>query len=516
MSQAETVLRVEQITKKFGDLVANDAISFSLGKGKVLSLLGENGAGKTTLMNIIFGHYTADGGHIEVFGKQLDARSPAEAIGLGVGMVHQHFTLGDNLTVLENIILGTESFRSHRQDIKGALAKLDQLSEEFGLAINPNALVKDLTVGEKQRVEILKALFRGARILILDEPTAVLTPQESEQLFDTLRDMVSRGLSVIFISHKLNEVMSIADDIAVLRHGKLVAAFPIEDASKELIAEKMVGEAIDPPKREPLAIGATVLGLSDISVQDEEGVSLLKNVSLDVHRHEIIGMAGVSGNGQKPLSDLISGTLSPQNGTFTLAGEKIEKFDPHLMVEKGVGRVPEDRHHEGVVGDFSVEENLVLENYRSPQFSTRGWLKASAIKEHANKLIRMFDIRGAAPETTVRGLSGGNMQKVILARILENEPDLILANQPTRGLDVGAATFVHEQLLKARSRGAGILLISEDLEELMAVSDRIVVMYHGQLSNPMQVEDVSVQQLGLLMSGEGFASPESEESAHVA
>ncbi|MEP3247462.1 MAG: ABC transporter ATP-binding protein [Sneathiella sp.] len=515
MTQTETVLRVAGITKRFGPLVANDAISFELERGKVLSLLGENGAGKTTLMNIIFGHYTADEGHIEVFGEPLKASSPGDAIAKGVGMVHQHFTLADNLSVLENIILGTEALWSARQNKKIAAEKLRTLSAEFGLEVDPKALIKDLTVGEKQRVEILKALYRGAKILILDEPTAVLTPQESEQLFATLRDMLARGLSVIFISHKLGEVMSIADDIAVLRHGKLVAAFPVEEASREIIAEKMVGKTIPQPVRETLTAGSPVLQIRDVDLKAEAGQPLLKNVSFSVSEHQIIGIAGVSGNGQKALSDLVGGMLAPATGSVHLAGREVTVFDPQEMVGQGVGRVPEDRHVEGVVGDFSVEENLILESYSKSEFSKKGWLQASAIRKHAAKLIAAFDIRGAGPETVVRGLSGGNMQKVILARSLENDPKLILANQPTRGLDVGAATFVHQQLLAARRRGAGVILISEDLEELLSVSDQIAVMYHGQISAPIPTEEVTLQQLGLLMSGEGF-TPMTGDQPHAA
>lgn len=515
MADTDAVLRVQNITKTFGDLVANDAISFSLKKGKVLSLLGENGAGKTTLMNIIFGHYSADDGYIEIFGNRLSTSNPAEAIALGVGMVHQHFTLADNLTVLENVMLGTESLWKWKQDKSAGRKRLIKLSEEFGLHVDPDADIKSLTVGEKQRVEILKALYRGAKILILDEPTAVLTPQESDQLFDTLRDMLARGLSVIFISHKLGEVMAIADDIVVLRHGKLVANFPIGDASREIIAEKMVGDAVPQPQRQIMDKGDALLCLDRVSVQDETGQKILKNVSFNLNQHQIIGIAGVSGNGQKPFSDLISGMCKPASGSVSRSGKLVSVFEPQKMVESGIGRIPEDRHVQGVVGDFSVEENMILESYGTPRFSKFGWLRKKNVSDHAKALITAFDIRGAGPDTIVRGLSGGNMQKVILARVLENSPEIILANQPTRGLDVGAAAFVHEQLFEARKGGAGVILISEDLEELLAVSDQIAVMYHGQLSVPIPVEDVTPQQLGLLMSGEGFAA-DNEAKHHAA
>lgn len=515
MTQSEIVLKVDQITKKFGNLAANDSVSFELEKGKVLSLLGENGAGKTTLMNIIFGHYMADEGRIEAFGKELKARSPAEAIGLGIGMVHQHFTLAENLTVLDNIILGTEKLWHITQAKPEAREHLKNLSREFGLKVDPDALVSSLSVGERQRVEILKALYRDAQILILDEPTAVLTPQETDQLFATLRDMVAKGLSIIFISHKLNEVLAIADDIVVLRHGKLVASFPAATASRALIAEKMVGQTIPQPKRTEFTPGAPLLEMASVQVLNNEKRPVLNKINLTVRQNEIVGIAGVSGNGQKPLSDTIAGLVSPTDGSVLMRGDVVTQFSPRAMVQKGVGRVPEDRHEQGVVGDFTVAENMILENYQTSLFSRFGLLKLDAIFKHAKTLIKAFDIRGADPDTVVRGLSGGNMQKVILSRVLEAKPEIIIANQPTRGLDVGAATFVHEQLFNARDKGAGIFVISEDLEELLAVSDVIVVMYHGQVSKPMPVDNVSLQELGLLMSGEGFVS-DNEESRDVA
>jgi len=506
----DIVLKVDGITKRFGNLAANDGISFQLEKGKVLSLLGENGAGKTTLMNIIFGHYMADEGRIEAFGQELSASSPAEAIKLGIGMVHQHFTLSENLTVLDNIILGTESLWHVTQAKAEARKRLAHLSSEFGLKVDADAAVSSLTVGERQRVEILKALYREARILILDEPTAVLTPQEADQLFATLRDMVARGLSIIFISHKLHEVLAIADDIVVLRHGKLVAAFPAASASRKQIAKKMVGQTIPEPKRSEYLPGNVLLEMTAVHVLSEEKRPVLSDVDLTIRQKEIVGIAGVSGNGQKPLSDVIAGLVTPISGSVKLRGETITEFTPRAMVQKGIGRIPEDRHEQGVIGDFTVAENMVLEKYGDPEFSRFGWLKLTHLKGHAEKLIKAFDIRGAGTETAVRGLSGGNMQKVILSRVLDNNPEIILANQPTRGLDVGAANFVHEQLFKAREEGAGILVMSEDLEELLAVSDVIIVMYHGQVSKPIPVDDVTLQELGLLMSGDGFVAGHSE------
>lgn len=504
MVDTEIVLSVKGITKKFGSLLANDDISFDLHKGQVLALLGENGAGKTTLMNIIFGHYLADEGHIEAFGHELKASNPAEAISLGIGMVHQHFTLAENLTVLDNIILGTEPLWAPRQGKAAARAKLAGLAEDFGLVVDPDAKVGDLTVGERQRVEILKALYRDARILILDEPTAVLTPQEAENLFATLQGLLSRGLSVIFISHKLNEVMAIADDIAVLRHGKLVASFAKKDATREIIAQKMVGQAVAKPVREDIPPGDLLLELEAVSLVDGHGRHLLKNLNFSINRNQIIGIAGVSGNGQKNFSDIVSGLAAPARGSVKISDRLIEIFDPASFIDHGIGRIPEDRHKDGVVGDFTVEENMVLETFRKPTFSRTGWLRGGEISRYAARLIDAFDIRGANAKTIVRGLSGGNMQKVILARVLDEQPDIILANQPTRGLDVGAAAFVHAELFKAKASGRAVILISEDLEELLALSDKVAVMYQGQITAPVDVSDISLMQLGLLMSGQGF------------
>ncbi|MGO1119769.1 ABC transporter ATP-binding protein [Rhodovibrionaceae bacterium A322] len=511
---ADVVLSMSKITKTFGSLVANDSISLSLRKGEVLALLGENGAGKTTLMNILFGHYHPDSGDIEVFGKTLPHGSPREAIARGVGMVHQHFTLADKLTVLENITLGTESLWSLRSNKAAAKDKLESLATQFGLAINPDALVADLSVGERQRVEILKALYRDARVLILDEPTAVLTPQESERLFDTLRSLIDTGLSVIFISHKLNEVLGISDRFAVLRQGALVAEFEKGAVDKQALAEAMVGKTIPEPKRTAISAGNPVLALDDIILQGPDEQRLLNHLSLTLRSFEIVGVAGVSGNGQAALANLLSGVSKPTSGSVHLHGQPVADFEPAFMISEGVGRIPEDRHAQGVVGDLSVAENLIMEDYRHPPYSKAGVLKGRVINAHAREMIERYDIRGAKPDTNVRKLSGGNMQKIILARSLERAPKLILANQPIRGLDVGAAAYVHEKLLEARARGAAILLISEDLEELLALSDRISVMYHGHLSPPKAVEEVEISELGLLMSGQGH--PAGKDSGYAA
>ncbi len=501
MTATDIVLAMRGITKRFGPLVANDDISLALHRGEILALLGENGAGKTTLMNILFGQYVADAGMIEAFNTPLTVGSSAAAIAAGIGMVHQHFALAENLTVLDNVMIGTESLRSLKQNTSAAKDRLRRLGETFGLPLDPDGKVADLAMGERQQVEILKALYRDIRILILDEPTAVLTPQETEALFHTLRGMKANGRSIIFISHKLNEVLAIADRIAVLRHGKLVLQTDRAQTTREHIAHTMVGEEIEAPQRTPLTPGDAVLHLDTITIRSRPGRPALDRCSLTVRQHEIVGIAGVSGNGQVTLADLVSGLIPPQTGTVTRFGVPITRFEPAEMVRTGVGRIPEDRHATGLVGDMTVRDNLVLETYREPAYSRFGWLRGNTLTAHARRLIRAFDVRGATPHTVVRRLSGGNMQKLILARALESQPNLILANQPTRGLDIGATAYVHEQLLTARTRGAGIILISEDLEELLALSDLVHVMFRGHLSTAMPVERVTPHQLGAMMSG---------------
>ncbi len=499
-------LNINAVTKRFGSLTANDDISLGLRRGEILALLGENGAGKTTLMSILFGHYVADEGSIEIFGKPLEAGSPAASLAAGIGMVHQHFTLAENLNVLDNIILGTEPLTALRQTTGRAKEKVAHLAKAFGLAVDPNAKVASLTVGERQRVEILKALYRDVRILILDEPTAVLTPQEADNLFETLRKMTAEGLSIIFISHKLHEVLAIADEIAVLRHGKKVAAFPIKEASREKIAEAMVGESVEPAVRQPGQSGATVLRLENVTAGATAERPTLRHINLAVQAGEIVGLAGVSGNGQAVLADLLSGLINPHEGQMTLRDKAANRLTPDKAVAAGVGRIPEDRHATGVIDDMSIKENLALEAIRNRPVSRVGWINWRSINETARDLMMRYDVRGGEPGTTVRRLSGGNMQKLILARVLEASPDLILANQPTRGLDIGATAYVHQQLFNARARGAGLLVISEDLDELMALSDRIVVMFHGRLSRPIVPHDVTQQEIGLMMSGQaGFA-----------
>ncbi len=498
----ETVLKLDQISKSFGPLLANDSISLELAEGEVLALLGENGAGKTTLMNILFGHYVADSGSVQVFGQTLPIGKPRAAIDAGVGMVHQHFTLAENMSVLENIILGTRPLFAFKRNSREALAKIHQLTAEFGLSVDPHALIRDLSVGEKQRVEILKALYRDARILIMDEPTAVLTPPEVERLFATLRQLIKRGLSVIFISHKLAEVMAISDRVAVLRNGKVVHEARTSMTSREALAEAMVGRKIPEPKREPKQSGEIILRLAQVTVYDKDRKALLDQANLSLHAGEIVGIAGVSGNGQLQLANLLSGLLKQDSGRLVFRDHGDLVSSPTVMVKSGVGRIVEDRNSLGLIGDMTIAENLTAENYRDREFSHFGFLRFRSIKAHAEKLIRAFDVRCPGVYAQVRKLSGGNMQKLVLARVLSKQPAVILAHQPTWGLDVGAAAYVHEQLLAARRRGAGVLLISEDLDELLQLSDRIQVIFHGQLSEPLHPDTLTLQELGLLMSGQ--------------
>lgn len=501
-----TVLALSAITKRFGRLLANDAISLSLKQGEVLALLGENGAGKSTLMSILFGHYQADEGNITVLGQHLPPGRPDLALAAGIGMVHQHFTLAGNLSVLDNIMVGTESFwrlASHR---RAARQKLLALSEKFGLHVAPDALVKQISVGEKQRVEILKALYRGARILILDEPTAVLTPQEVNSLFATLTQMITDGMSVIFISHKLDEVMRISDRVAVLRQGQLIAECITQQTSKAALAELMVGRSVVMPQLEVIdqaKQASPVLTITGLTVVDADSKRAnLSEFNLTVGKHEIVAIAGVAGNGQQALVSVLSGMAPYQSGSLTLGAQHPRApTNPADWIAAKVGRIPEDRHQLGVVGDISVWENAIIEDIDHPRFSRLGLLNAQAAKQYAKHIIRRFDVRAVSADVPVRSLSGGNMQKLILGRTLVRKPQLIIADQPTWGLDIGAVAYIRKQLLMARARGAGIILVSEDLDEIFALADRIAVLCNGRLIADRPVSEWDANRVGLAMTG---------------
>ncbi|MCG3268305.1 ABC transporter ATP-binding protein [Yoonia sp. I 8.24] len=503
VESAQPVLRLQNITKRFGSVTANEAVTFDLAKGEVIALLGENGAGKTTLMNILFGQYTADEGTVTVFGNLLPPGNPRAALDAGVGMVHQHFTLAENLTVWENIVLGAQPLHAPRLRAGAAKAKIRALSEEFQLKVDPDAKIGALTVGERQRVEILKALYRDARILILDEPTAVLTPQETDALFATLRTAINLGLSIVFISHKLHEVMAISNRVLVLRHGKLVAERATLDTDRAELSALMVGAETSAPDLAPATPGAALLTLSDLSTPSIGTAPGLRHANLALRAGQITGLAGVSGNGQAALSDLISGLVTPQSGQFEIAGNTVATWSPRNAIGQGIARIPEDRHKTGTIADFDLTENTILETYAT-QFSKRGWMNWRKAKAHAESLIETYDVRCSGPDSRIRLLSGGNMQKLILGRVLENAPRIILANQPVRGLDIGAVNYVHGRLAAARDAGAAVLLISEDLDEIMRLSDVIHVISDGRLSPEFARGTMQPEQLGVWMAGDGF------------
>ncbi|MDC5696549.1 ABC transporter ATP-binding protein [Intrasporangium calvum] len=521
------LLSLSGIRKTFGDLVANDGIDLTVRAGEVHAVLGENGAGKTTLMRIIYGLTVPDDGVMQVDGVPVMVRSPKDALACGIGMVTQHFALVRPMTVLENILLS--SLPLGPVSTEEPRLRIAELSAQLGSPFDPDAVVGTLSVGEQQRVEIVKALYQGARALILDEPTAVLVPQECSALFKSLRRLTDDGIGVLFVSHKLHEVKAISDRVSVLRHGRVVTTVPTETASTGELAELLVGRAVSGVSRAVLrpddegSVGATLIAaeraddrsslaaarpngevllrISALTVPGSGAKPRLDGIHLDVGGGEILGLAGVSGNGQRELADVLSGVLEPSSGSVTLGGVELAGAGPARIVQAGLGRLPEDRHGV-VVEDLSVEDNLILENVNS--FRRGPFLDRGAIRRHAERLIEQFSIK-AAPTDPVGGLSGGNMQKVLLARVFERDPQAIVVAQPTRGLDVGASEFVHKQLLRRRSLGAAILLISEDLDEVLALSDRIAVIVEGRIMGVVSASVVSRGQLGLLMSGTPLA-----------
>lgn len=496
---SETALEIVGVSKKFGDNLANDNISLTLNKGEIIALLGENGAGKTTLMNILFGHYVPDNGHVTVMGSKIPHGKPRAAIAAGIGMVHQHFSLAPNLTVLENVMTGTQPIWSVASNTAAARQKLMEISKRFGLIVDPEARLGDLSVGEQQRVEILKALYNEAQILVLDEPTAVLTNIEAEQMFATLKDMAKQGLSLIFISHKLDEVMATADRIIVLRGGKSVAERRVLETNKAELAELMVGREVNRPVREASSPGKIVLEAREATVR-VNGVDRLKTANFHLHEGEVLGIIGVSGNGQSALAQLLSGTAKLSSGSLILFGKDTPALSVTDAVNAGIARIPEDRNHEGVIGEMAIWENAILE--RLPEFSKNGLVDRKSGMAFANDIIEKFDVRGAAPARRISMLSGGNMQKLILGRNLIKPTKILLASQPARGLDEGAVAAVHARILDARKKGAAVILISEDLDEVMALADRIQAIVGGKLSPPVEAEEANARMLGLMMAGE--------------
>jgi general nucleoside transport system ATP-binding protein len=502
-----TALSLSHISKRFGDVLANDDISLELQSGEVLGLLGENGAGKSTLVSILFGHYVADSGYISVFGKPLPPGDPRAALSSGIGMVHQHFALADNLSVLDNVLLGTEPLWQPFSRRRAARARLVQVANQFGLALNADAWVGGLSVGERQRVEIVKALYRGAKILILDEPTAVLTPQESEALFATLQSLVAQGLGVIFISHKLSEVMRVCQRVAVLRTGKLVAQARTQDTSAAQLANWMVGhELLTPQLQRAQGTGDVVLDMQGLHAA-RSASERVQGIDLQLRAGQLLAIAGVAGNGQTTLADVLFGVLAFTQGRLLLRGQLWPQgaLAPRTLTERGVARVPQDRRATGVVGDLPLWENAVSERLGSAAFSRWGWVRRSRSLAHAQRVLQTFDVRGAGLHANAKLLSGGNMQKLILGRALlppdRQTPALIVAHQPTWGLDIGAVAFVHQQLLAARDAGAAVLLLSEDLDEVLQLGDAIAVMHGGHLSAARAAKDWTREALGLAMAG---------------
>lgn len=498
------VIEMLHITKEFAGFKANDDITLQLKKGEIHALLGENGAGKSTLMSVLFGLYQAEKGKILKNGEEVTINNPNDANRLGIGMVHQHFKLVEIFTVLENIILGVEPNAMGVLQKKDARKKVIELSKQYGLQVDPDAIIENISVGMQQRVEILKMLYRNNEILIFDEPTAVLTPQEIDELIEIMRGFAREGKSILFITHKLNEIMSVADRCTVLRKGKYMGTVEIKDTTKEELSRMMVGRDVSfkVQKDEP-NIGEVLLSVKNITMPSKiNKKNAVKDVSFDVKAGEIVCLAGIEGNGQSEVISAITGLERVKEGTVTLAGKDITKLNIREKTKTGLSHIPEDRHKHGLVLDYSLEENMVLQRYWQPRFQHNGFIKKKEMRDYTEGLIKQYDIRsGHGPTSSARGMSGGNQQKAIIARELDKEHELLIAVQPTRGLDVGAIEFIHKQLVATRDAGKGVLLMSFELDEVMNISDRILVMYEGEIVGELNPKDTTVQELGLYMSG---------------
>ena len=496
------ILQLEGITKRFPGVLANDHIDFDLEPGEVHALLGENGAGKSTLMNILYGLYTPDEGRILLRGEPIDLGSTKAAIEHGIGMVHQHFMLIPVMTVAENIVLASEPRHAGvLLDTDAARRRVHELSSRYGLAVDPDARIDRITVGQQQRVEILKALYRGAEILVLDEPTAVLTPQEAQELFAIIRSLKEQGKSIIFISHKLNEVLEIADRVTTLRRGTLVATVPAAGATEEELARMMVGrEVLLRVDKEPAQPGAPLLEVEDLMVVDDRQLEAVRGVSFTIRAGEILGLAGVDANGQTELIEAISGLRHVVSGRIVLDGKEITNASAREVLDSGIGHIPEDRHRRGLVLPFSLTENLALHSYRQEPNSGFGFLHLGKMLDRSKRLLAEFDVRGGSPSTPAGALSGGNQQKVVLAREIDGDPKVLIAAQPTRGLDVGAIEFVHRRLVEQRDAGRAVFLVSLELEEILSLSDRILVIYEGRIAGEFP-PTATEEELGFAMTG---------------
>lgn len=498
----EYVIEMLGIRKEFPGIVANDNITLQLKQGEIHALLGENGAGKSTLMNVLFGLYQPEKGEIRVKGKLVKITNPNIANDLGIGMVHQHFMLVDNFTVTENIILGRETTSAGKIDIKKAEKEVKEISERYGLSVDPQAVISDISVGMQQRVEILKTLYRGAEILIFDEPTAVLTPQEIKELIQIMKTLIKEGKSIILITHKLKEIMEVCDRVTVIRKGVGIGTVNVNETNPNELASLMVGREVtfktDKSESKPMQ---EVLEIKDLQVKDSRGLNVINDLKLNVNAGEIVGIAGVDGNGQTELIEAITGLRKSESGSIKLNGKEISNLSPRKVTESGMGHIPQDRHKHGLVLDFPIGENMVLQTYYKKPFSKSGILNYKEIYKKAKSLISEFDVRTPSEFTLARALSGGNQQKAIIGREVDRDPDLLIAAQPTRGLDVGAIEFIHKRLIEQRDNGKAVLLISFELDEIMNVSDRIAVIYEGEIVAIVDPKQTSEQELGLLMAG---------------
>lgn len=502
----EYIIEMLGITKEFPGIIANDNITLQIKKGEIHALLGENGAGKSTLMSVLFGLYQPEKGVIKVKGKEVRINSPLDANDLGIGMVHQHFKLVHNFTVLQNIVLGMESVKYGLMEMKEARKKVVALSERYNLFVDPDAIISDISVGMQQRVEILKMLYRDNEILIFDEPTAVLTPQEIDELMNIMRHLTKEGKSIIFITHKLNEIKAVADRCSVLRRGKYIGTVEVPDTDKEALSEMMVGRKInlqvEKKEAKPQGVVLEVEGLTVKAKKEGHIKNIVNNVSFEARKGEVVCIAGIDGNGQSELVQAITGLISMDSGKIMLNGEDVTKKSIRYKNTHGMSHIPEDRHKHGLVLDYSLGQNLVLQQYFTPKFQNRGFLKFNKINEYAKQLIEKFDIRsGQGSITSARSMSGGNQQKAIIAREIDKNPDILIAVQPTRGLDVGAIEFIHRQIIEQRDHDKAVLLISLELDEVMNLSDRILVIYEGEIVADLDPKKVTIQELGLYMAG---------------
>ena len=498
----ENVIEMREITKIFGDFVANDKINLELRKGEIHALLGENGAGKSTLMNMLAGLLEPTSGEIVVNGKSEKLDSPSKAASLGIGMVHQHFMLVEAFTVAENIILGSEVTNKGVLDLKKANADILELSERYGLAVDPTAKVEDISVGAQQRVEILKTLYRGADILIFDEPTAVLTPAEILELMEIMKTLVKEGKSIILITHKLDEIRAVADRVTVIRRGKSIQTVGIEGATNKDLAEMMVGRSVSfVTEKEEAQPKEVVLAISDLVVNENRGVPAVKELSLDVRAGEIVGIAGIDGNGQSELIQAITGLRKVKSGSIKIKGQEVVGLSPRKITEMNVSHVPEDRHRDGLVLEMMLSENIALQTYYKEPLSKDGVLNYNQINSYARKLMEEFDVRAANEIVPASALSGGNQQKAIIAREVDRNPDLLIVSQPTRGLDVGAIEYIHKRLIGERDKGKAVLVVSFELDEILNLSDRIAVIHDGKIQGIVKPSETNKQELGILMAG---------------